>query len=88
MFRMWVKLFADNRLVGDTVICDGSEDTRTHKVLSALDRACRHFDLPGPIWLESTIRDFREFAKCRFNKDSFVEQIDFDYMELHVIEED
>ena len=28
MFRLWGKIFKENRLVKDTVICDDSEDTR------------------------------------------------------------
>lgn len=88
MFRLWAKLFQDNRLLKDTVICDSSNDTRTHKVFHALDEICREFDLGRPIWLESNIRDFQRHAKVRFYKDSFIEQIDFDYLEVQVIEED
>ena len=40
MFRLWAKLFKDNRLLKDTVICDASADTRTHKVFRALDEIC------------------------------------------------
>jgi hypothetical protein len=46
------------------------------------------FDLGKPIWLESNIREFQRHAKTRFHQDSFIEEIDFDYLEFHVIEED
>ena len=32
MFRLWGKEFKDNRLLRDTVICDDTDDTRTHKI--------------------------------------------------------
>lgn len=32
MFRLWGKIWKDNHLLKDTVICDDSEDTRTHKI--------------------------------------------------------
>ena len=32
MFRLWGKEFKDNRMIRDTVICDNSDDTRTHKI--------------------------------------------------------
>ena len=35
-----------------------------------------------------TISDFKRHAKARFTRDCFVEEIDFDYLEIHVIEED
>lgn len=88
MFRLWGKVFTNNHLIKDTVICDGSEDTRTHKIFKALDEICLEFDLGKPIWLDSTISEFKRHAKARFTQDNFIEHIDFDYLEIHVIEED
>lgn len=87
MFRLWGKIFKDNRLIKDTVICDDSEDTRTHKIFHALDSICYEFDLSKPIWLDSTIHEFQKHDKARFYQDSFINSIDFDYLEIHVIEE-
>ena len=50
MFRLWGKIWKDNHLIKDTVICDDTEDTR-------------------------------------FHQDNFVDSIDFDYLEIHIIEE-
>ena len=85
--RIWFKLFQDNHLLQDTVITDDSEDTRTHKIFRALEQVCYEFDLSKPIWLDTTIAEFKRHAKARFYQDNFVEQIDFDYLEIHVIEE-
>lgn len=86
--RIWVKLFQDNHMLRDTVVEDVSGDTRTHKVFRALEEACRRFDLGQPIWLDKNVADFKRHAKTRFRQDNFIEQIEFDYMEFHVIEED
>ena len=88
MFRVWAKIFKDNHMLKDTVICDDSADTRTHKVFRALDEICYEFDLGKPIWLDATVTEFKRHAKARFYQDNFIEQIDFDYLEIHVIEED
>ena len=88
MFRLWAKLFKDNHMLQDTVICDCTDDTRTHKVFHALDQICYEFDLSKPMWLDSTIRDFKRHDKTRFTQDNFIDSIDFDYLEIHVIEED
>jgi hypothetical protein len=85
--RIWFKLFQDNHLLQDTVITDDSNDTRTHKIFRALEQVCYEFDLSKPIWLDTTIAEFKRHAKARFYQDNFVEQIDFDYLEIHVIEE-
>ena len=88
MFRMWGKLFKDNHMLRDMVaINDDPTLNRTRKVFSSLEEICLTFDLGQPIWLNSTINDFRRHSKCRFTQDSFVEQIEFDYLEIQVIEE-
>lgn len=88
MFQVWGKIFKDNHMLADTTICDDGDDSRTHKVFRALDEICYQFDLSKPIWLESNIREFKRHAKTRFRQDSFVDEVDFDFLEFQVIEED
>lgn len=86
--RIWGKLFKDNHLLRDTVVELTGPENRTAKVFRGLEEICRVFDLPVPAWLETNIRDFKKVAKTRFRQDSFIEEIPFDYLEFHVIEED
>lgn len=88
MFRMWCKIWKDNRLLRDTVVECPEEDTRTHKVFHALEECCSRFDLGQPIWLNSVVEEFKRHAKARFTKDCFIETVDFDYLEIQIIEED
>ena len=89
MFRMWGKIWKDNHLIKDTVACISDYSlSRTQMVFQALDEICYTFDLSKPIWLDANIREFQRRARTRFSRDCFVEQIDFDYLELQVIEED
>lgn len=86
--RIWFKIFKDNHLLQDLTVEDASNETRTHKIFNALDQCCYQMDLSKPIWLDSTVKDFKRHARARFTQDAFVENIDFDYLEIHVIEED
>lgn len=86
--RIWFKIFSDARLIKSETIEDNSEETRTHKIFAALDEACLRFDLSKPIWLAANVEEFKKRSKTRFNKDNFVEDIDFDYLEIHVLDED
>lgn len=88
MFRLWAKLFKDNHMLRDTVICNDSNLNRTKKIFAAIDDICYEFDLSKPIWLDATVEDFKKHDKTRFTKDNFIDTIDFDYLEIHVIEED
>lgn len=84
---MWGKIWKDNRLVRDTVFQEESDDTRTHKIFRALDEICHEFDLSKPIWLDATISEFQRHSRARFYQDSFIDEIDFDYLEIQVLEE-
>lgn len=88
MFRLWAKIFENNHMLKDTVICDTTDESRTHKVFHALDEVAYQFNLEKPIWLDSTVKEFQRHDKARFTKDNFIEQIEFDYLEIQVIEED
>lgn len=88
MFRMWGKIMKDNHLVKDMVACCGDYSiSRTQMVFNCLDEICYAFDLEKPMWLESTIQDFKYHDKVRFTQDNFIETVDFDYLEIQVIEE-
>jgi hypothetical protein len=88
MFRLWGRIFKDNHMLKDYVVYDDSKETRTHKVFNAIEQLCYEFDLGKPIWLDSNIRDFKRHNKTRFTKDSFIEDIDFDFLEIQIIEDD
>lgn len=88
MFRMWGKLWKDNRLLKDFVAENGDYSmSRTAMVFQAVEEICQEFDLSQPIWLDANINDFKRHDRTRFRQDSFIESVEFDYLEIHVIEE-
>lgn len=86
--RIWFKLIKDNRLVRDYTYENYEINTRTKKVFEAITEVSHEFDLTEPIWLDLNIRDFKKYSKTRFTADSYIESFDYDYLEIHVIEED
>ncbi len=89
MFRIWGKIIKDNKLVKDMVV-EIEDDTisRTKKVYQALDKICDTYSLSTPIWLDINKKDFIRQSRTRFTKDNFIYDIDFDYLDFQVIEED
>lgn len=86
--RIWFKQFKDNHMLKDTVIENNdSQLTRTKKIFTALEEVCHIWDLAVPIWLDGTIHDFQRRSRARFTQDNFSETIDFDYLEIQVLEE-
>ena len=88
MFRLWAKLIKDNHLLSDNVICNDTNITRTHKIFDAIEDFCYEQNLSKPLWLDSNISHFKRYNKVRFTSDNFIEEIDFDYLEIEIIEED
>ena len=89
MFRLWAKEFKDNKMLQDMVVeNDCTQQTRTEKIFAAIDEICYSFDLSKPIWLHHNIEEFRRIDKTRFTSYNFIDTIAFDYLEIHVIEED
>ena len=86
--KIWFKLWKDTKLTASETVEINEDDTRTHKIFKALEEACLRFDLGRPIWLDSNVAEFKRHAKTRFTKDNFVEEIDFDYMEMQILDED
>lgn len=87
--RIWCKLFRKNHLLKDTVVKDyDMSKSRTAKVFDSLETACYEMDLEKPLWLDKNKREFIRHARTRFTQDNFIEQIDFDYLDFQVIEED
>ena len=88
MFRMWAKLIKDTKIMKDTVICISDYSlSRTSMVFNALEDICYQFDLGKPMWLDATIGEFKKHSKARFTQDNFIEHIEFDFLEIQVIEE-
>ncbi len=86
--KLWFKEWKDSRLMRDVVVADESDDTRTHKVFNAVKEAAYRLDIGTPIWLDVTIDSFKRHSKARFTQDAFIEPIEFDYLEMEVLEED
>ncbi len=86
--RIWFKIYENARILKSETIEDLTEETRTHKVFQALEKACHIFDLGNPIWLDANINEFKRTGKTRFYPDNFIEEISFDFMEMQILEED
>ena len=84
--RIWARMVRNNHLIKDMTVAR-EDDTRTHRVFGAIDEVCQAWDLQRPLWLDSNVAEFKKHAKTRFGADCFIEEIEFDYLEIRVLEE-
>lgn len=89
MFRIWGQIFKNRKVIQEHIVCiEDYTMTRTKKVYQALEEICYEFDLAKPVWLKANQEEFICHARTRFTQDNFIEQIDFDYLDFQIIEEE
>ena len=89
MFRLWAKIIVSGKIIKNmTIENPDSYLNRTKKIFSAIDEVCYSYDLSKPIWLDKNINEFKKSNRTRFTKDNFVDEIDFDSLDIEIIEED
>lgn len=89
MYRLWGKIMKSNRFKADNVFeMDRPTLSREEKLKEGLEFLCYHFDIQLPMWLSDNEKDFAMYGKTRFYQDHFIENINFDYFEVEVIEDD
>jgi hypothetical protein len=83
MTSLWIRLIHRHRIERQTTVpCAHSE------VLDALTDACRALDVPRPFFLPKNDREWEEFSQTAFGADNFIEHINFDKMEIELIDPD
>ena len=78
----------NNKIIMDMVSeysgADLSEQDRLHR---CIEEICYKLDLERPIWLEKP-KEFEEYKRAVLTQDNFMEKIDFDALEIEVIQDD
>lgn len=89
MYRLWGKIIKHNRIQESIVICNNNEKlTHIQKRNVCLEKICYKFDLPIPVWFDQNEKEYAKFYKTDFDKDNFMEPINFYILEIEYIPED
>lgn len=79
--RLWGKIIRKHRIDKSLVVPIEDED-----VMEALRELCRHFDLQCPILLPKHEKEFDEFGRTQFLPEHFMEKVDFQRLEVELIQ--
>ncbi len=83
MIKIWGKTIKKNKIKkSHTVEHYGrfSEDV----VMDGINTICVEFDIPRPIMLNKHTRDINDFLMVKFFAEDFIEEVDFDRLEVNV----
>lgn len=89
MSRLWIRIYRDNRIMKeDRADCttDDREDI-LECIKDAFAESCSRLDVENPIWLAYNRTEFIKRHKTKFRADNFIQETDYDYMELELIKE-
>jgi|LGVF01.2.fsa_nt_gb starvation-inducible outer membrane lipoprotein len=88
MFRLWGKIVTNNKIITDDVfetkILNLSAE---EKIKQGLEALCYNFDIQNPMWFSDN-NNITMVGKTRFIDHHFIEDIDFDYFEIEIIEDE
>lgn len=88
MFRLWGKIIKNNNMISDTVFELTAPDLSSEEKLDqGLESLCYYFDIQKPMWLSSNDSEFELIGKTRFADQHFMEDIDFDFFEIEIVED-
>lgn len=87
MFRVWGIVRKRNKIIKDMVVEDSRTDvSESEQLHHCIEQLCYEFDLQQPIWLPKNQREYEDYRRVVLNQDNFIEAIDFDTLEIEVLD--
>lgn len=89
MIKLWGKIMINNRIEDQNVaICTDDEvDEYQEQLKKCIVKLCYNFDIEKPYWLQKNLKEYNKIKKTSFTQDNFIEEINFDRLEIEVLEE-
>lgn len=87
MYKLWAKKIKHNKIVTSITVKNNEDISLSQKTDKCIKEICQIFDLSVPLWLEKHRIEFSEFKYVTFYADDFVDDIDFDKLEIELIDD-
>jgi len=85
LLKLYGRLSKGTKVLKQThVEKDDSEGTFHDRLEECLIEICRELDISVPMWLKKNTSEFAMYRKTSFEKDQFIESIDFDKFEIRI----
>ncbi|MBP1926653.1 hypothetical protein J2Z76_002522 [Sedimentibacter acidaminivorans] len=86
MYKLWAKKIKHNKIISSITVKNNEDISFSEKRDKCLKEICQKFDLSVPLWLEKHRIEFSEFKYVTFYEDDFIDDIDFDKLEIELID--
>ena len=85
--RLWGKLVKNNKIIKDNAVPLIVKDDYQAALKEAIIQLCDSFDIAKPYWLNKNLNEYNRLGKTSFNKDNFIEEIEFDKLIIEELED-
>lgn len=87
MYKLWAKKIKDNKIIASLNTKNNENIASSQKLDKCFKEICQKFDLSVPLWLEKHDAEFSQFKYVTFYHDDFIDDIDFDKLEIELIDD-
>ncbi|MGD9568389.1 MAG: hypothetical protein AB7V48_08685 [Sedimentibacter sp.] len=87
MYKLWAKKIKKNSLINSIVVKNKEDISLEEKRDKCLKEICQKLDLSVPIWLKKHDLEFSQFKYVVFYPPDFVDEVDFDKLEVELIDD-
>lgn len=87
MYRLWAKAIKNNKTIKSIDVKNGENISQELKLKKCLSEIFNKLDISAPIWLSKHDKEFMEFKKIIFLKDDFIDEVNFDKLEIDLIDD-
>lgn len=87
MYRLWAKTILNNKTIKSIDVTNNENITLEEKRKKCFDEIFYKLDLSYPIYLDNHNVEFKQFNRVIFKKVDFVDEVDFDKLEIDLIDD-
>lgn len=87
MYKLWARKINKNHMAGSIVVKNKEDISLLEKRDKCLKEICQRLDISVPVWLKKHDLEFSQFKYVTFYPQDFVDEVDFDKLEVELIED-
>lgn len=87
MYKLWARKIKDNKIIASLNIKNNENISSSEKLEKCLKEICQKLDLSVPLWIKKHNIEFSQFKYVTFYQDDFIDDIDFDKLEIELIDD-
>lgn len=88
MYKLWAKKIKSNKIIDSLVVNNKEDISLDEKRDKCLKEICHKFDVSVPVWLKNHELEFSQFKLVTFFSQDFIDEIDFDKLEVELIDDE